>query len=270
MSATRLYFSVIVDDFDTAKQLLNSEIWIDRPYNDLILERSYGKPLGIIFVAGDGWREMRRFSMRTLREFGYGKQTNMQSVIDDEMTLLIEKVDKIANSEKALLSVKHLFTMPVLNILWSMVSAVRTSEDDIKLQKLIMLVDNLARATPIGGSILDLFPALRHVAPGMTGATFVRQCIKELQEYFQEVLDTRRKEGGYKEDSRDFIDMFINEIERHRELGTNPNHYTGSIEISYIMITYWTRVPNLTFSCCRRAVYYNHNRFVRGWLGNFQ
>lgn len=43
-------FSVIVDDFDTAKVLLNNETWIDRPFDDLMAERSYGKPLGTLFL----------------------------------------------------------------------------------------------------------------------------------------------------------------------------------------------------------------------------
>lgn len=170
---------------------------------------------------------MRRFSMRTLRDFGYGKVTDMQVVIDDEVALLMEKVEKVASKPDPILDVKHLFTMPVLNILWSMVSAVRAPNDEERLHELAMLVDTLARATPIGGTILDLFPWLRHVAPGLTGATFVRGCEEKLQNYFQEVLDDRRKEGGYKQEGRDFIDKFINEIDKHRELRSVPNHYTG-------------------------------------------
>lgn len=220
-------YIVLIDDFDTSKQLLNNEVWIDRPSNDLLLERSYGKPLGIIFVGGEGWREMRRFSMRTLRDLGYGKHKDMQSVIDDEVGFLLENLEKTASSKDAILDVKHLFTMPVLNILWSMVSSVRTGEDEVKLRKLTQLVDNLTKATPIGGSILDVFPGLRHVFPESTGFTFMQKCFSELQAYFRELLESRRKEGVYKEDCRDFIDMFIKEIDKHEKLGSSPNHYTG-------------------------------------------
>lgn len=222
---TLIFLKVLIDDFDTSKQLLNNEVWVDRPSNDLLLERSYGKPLGIIFVGGEGWREMRRFAMRTLRDFGYGKQKDMQSAIDDEVGSLLESVEKVATSKSGILNVKHLFTMPVLNILWSMVSSVRTTEDEAKLRKLTKLVDNLTKATPIGGSILDLFPSLRFVFPDQTGFTFMRKCFSELQGYFRELLESRRKDGGYKEDCRDFIDMFIKEIDKHE--GSSPNHYTG-------------------------------------------
>lgn len=38
--------AVLVDDFDTSKVLLTNETWIDRPHQDFMSERSYGKLLG--------------------------------------------------------------------------------------------------------------------------------------------------------------------------------------------------------------------------------
>ncbi|CAL8072230.1 unnamed protein product [Orchesella dallaii] len=225
---------VIIDDFETAKQILNHETWVNRPYNQRIGERSFGKPLGIIFVNGDSWKEMRRFSMRTLRDFGYGKQTSMQAVLDEEVKALISKVELIATCPEPIMEIKHLFTMPVLNILWSMVSNVRTAEDDVKLRKLIKLVDNLAKANPIGGNILSIFPFLRFVFPVWTGHTMAQKCHKELQEYFRDILERRRSEGSYNDDKRDFIDTFIQEIDRHSKIGSNPNHYTDEQFITTI------------------------------------
>lgn len=44
---------------------------------------------------------------------------------------------------------------------------------------------------------------------------------------FQDILDKRRQEGSYKNDKRDFIDMFIQEIDKHLKLNSQPNFYTG-------------------------------------------
>lgn len=157
---------------------------MDRPFNPRIAERSFGKPLGIIFPSGQGWKEMRRFSMRTLRDFGYGKQTSMEFGLSEEVNLLVEKIGAYVGNKEGL-PVKHLFTMPVLNILWSMVSNVRTREDDEKLKKLIILVDNLAKANPIGGNIQAIFPFLKYIAPEMTGYNAMKKCHRELQQYFK-------------------------------------------------------------------------------------
>lgn len=39
--------AVIFDDFETIKKLLNHELWVDRFFNSLFAERSFGKALGI-------------------------------------------------------------------------------------------------------------------------------------------------------------------------------------------------------------------------------
>lgn len=145
---------------------------------------------GIIFSAGDAWKEMRRFSIRTLRDFGMGKQSEMQTVIDEEVNKLLSKVDQtLVKAQKEgnepLLETKHLFTMPVLNILWSMVSNIRTPEDDAKMHKLITLVDNLTKANPVGGNLLSIFPFLRFIFPNWSGHAYAQKCYRELQEYFR-------------------------------------------------------------------------------------
>lgn len=144
--------------------------------------------IGIIFVGGDGWREMRRFSTRTLRDFGFGKQSTMQGLMEDEANQLLEKMEQIENSPEKIVNFKHLFTMPVLNILWGMISSVRTSADDEKLKRLVILVNNIVTATPIGGTILDLFPGLRFIFPNLTGVAYIRRMVTELQEYFEVIL----------------------------------------------------------------------------------
>lgn len=207
------FLAVLVDDFDTAKVLLTTDTWIDRPHQDLMSERSYGKLLGtilrcwlllfnwqikdkifsislknilgIIFSVGDGWREMRRFSTRTLRDFGFGKQNAMQTLMEDEANHLLSKMEEVANSPGKIINFKHLFTMSVLNILWGMISSVRTAEDDEKLKRLLIIVDTLTKENPMGGSVLDLFPKLRHVFPNMTGMAARRKLVREIQEYFE-------------------------------------------------------------------------------------
>lgn len=128
---------------------------------------------------------MRRFSTRTLRDFGFGKQGAMQTLMEDEAKELLNKMEQIDNTPEKIVDFQHLFTMPVLNILWGMISSVRTPEDDEKLKKLVELVDNLAKNVPMGGSILDMYPKLRHVFPYLTKIVYVRILVKELQEYFE-------------------------------------------------------------------------------------
>ena len=47
---------------------------------------------GIVFTAGTQWEEQRRFALRTMRDFGFGKQV-MDSVILDEVEKLTNVLD---------------------------------------------------------------------------------------------------------------------------------------------------------------------------------
>jgi len=128
---------------------------------------------------------MRRFTIKTLKDFGYGKTKSMESVLDDEVKGLLGKLEALRVDHKGQVPMKGLFNMPVLNVLWSMVCETRSAEDDKKLQELFELVDKLSRATPIAGGILIPFPYLRFFFPKLTGNTYVRECNYKLQEYFR-------------------------------------------------------------------------------------
>ena len=52
-----------------------------------------GKAGGIILASGEEWREMRRWTISTLRDFGAGKNLMQQRILD-EIEILFEDVDR--------------------------------------------------------------------------------------------------------------------------------------------------------------------------------
>lgn len=49
--------------------------------------------LGILFTNGDVWKEMRRFALGTLKDFGMGKRSTEEKILD-ECHYLIEKIEQ--------------------------------------------------------------------------------------------------------------------------------------------------------------------------------
>ena len=72
--------------------------------------------LGLFFSQGETWKEQRRFTVKTLGEFGFGK-SSMEELVWEET----EKFWEYLSSQlKKPLQVSGLFNISMLNILWRM------------------------------------------------------------------------------------------------------------------------------------------------------
>ncbi|XP_021957549.2 cytochrome P450 2J6 [Folsomia candida] len=215
---------LLIQDLELSKECLSSDNWIDRPFDELIGDRSFGKSLGIIFSSGNNWREMRRFTTRTLRDFGFGKNKSMESVIDEEISLLFTKMDHAANSGEAL-PMRQFFTVSILNILWSMVAGVRFAHDDGRLKTLIQLLDETTKNSPVETNIAQMFPVLWNVikhTPKMKSRSVFHT---RLQAFFRELIQERRESRNPNEEPKDFIDVFLKEIEQQKDAGVEASYF---------------------------------------------
>jgi len=50
--------------------------------------------------------------------------------------------------------------------------------------------------------------------------------------FAQDILHERRAEGFYKEEQRDFIDVFLKEIDAHKNDNAETNLYTGELIVN--------------------------------------
>ena len=134
---------------------------------------------------------MRRFSVRTLRDFGFGKQKSMEMTIQEELNYLTQSLnDRLtADGGKSIVDMKQYFTISVLNILWNMIAGTRFTHEDKKLHKLLVLLDQVIRANAIGSlgtTMYTAFPFLRHIIPKTTTHRQQRlQLFTELHKFFQ-------------------------------------------------------------------------------------
>ncbi|CAL8121818.1 unnamed protein product [Orchesella dallaii] len=218
---------VVIDDYDVIRQVLQSDVWLNRPTDKWMMERSFGKSLGILWGNSDSWREIRRFTIRTLRDFGFGKQTGQDAVMEEELTELMKRLDEKIELEGSEVYMSQFFTVSVLNILWSMMAGTRFSHEDAKLTKIVKHIYDNTRFINATGNILMAFPALRTMLRKLTGVGEARkQLIADMQKQFQDILDERRALKYYKDDQRDFIDVFLSEIDKHAGDNSIDNYYT--------------------------------------------
>lgn len=96
---------------------------------------SFTTHAGVIFTEGQEWQEQRRFTMRSLRDFGFGKKS-LESIIQQEICELIENLQKECRSG-APISTTNKFNPAVLNAIWTIMMGERFKQDDPELAKAI-------------------------------------------------------------------------------------------------------------------------------------
>ena len=94
---------VVIADYDMMKELLKHESLSGRPKTVPISEfrpghgteavDNLGRNLGVLLSQGSHWREHRRFLLRNLRDFGFGKN-EMEDAILDEIEKLSSELQK--------------------------------------------------------------------------------------------------------------------------------------------------------------------------------
>jgi methyl farnesoate epoxidase/farnesoate epoxidase len=70
---------IIVTGYEALREVFNREDFSHRPKIWQFDFLSDGKALGVFFSNGHLWKEQRRFVLRNLRDFGFGK-SSMESV----------------------------------------------------------------------------------------------------------------------------------------------------------------------------------------------
>ncbi|XP_048194594.1 cytochrome P450 2C5-like isoform X2 [Perognathus longimembris pacificus] len=176
------------------------------------------KGLGIIFSNGHRWKEMRRFALMTLRNFGMGKRS-IEERVQEEAHCLVEELRKTNGSP---CDPTFILGCAPCNVICSIVFQNRF---DYKDQNFLYLMKTLNEDSKISSSpwiqIYNLFPNLLQYAPGshktvLKNADYVESYILKKVKEHEESLDVNNP--------RDFIDCFL--IKMKQENHKEPSEFT--------------------------------------------
>ncbi|XP_069041133.1 cytochrome P450 2B4-like isoform X2 [Lepisosteus oculatus] len=169
--------------------------------------------LGILMAPyGDSWKQQRRFSLVTLRNFGLGKRS-LEERIAEEAKCLIQELEEQGGQPY---NPQFLFHNAASNIICSIVFGNRFDYSDEAFVRLLRIMNNNAYLT--GSPIAQLFnlaPFIKHF-PGPHQK--IQQNAREVLEFVGEAVKQHRDTLD-RDNLRDFIDAYIVEMERQR---SNP------------------------------------------------
>ena len=101
---------------------------------------------GIMFSEGPLWKEQRRFTLRQLRDLGFGK-TSAEDLIREEIHELVEAIRAASKADAGrVVNLKGIFNVSVLNVLWAIIGGRRYKHDDIQFKQILGVVESFFRS----------------------------------------------------------------------------------------------------------------------------
>ncbi|GLV42629.1 Cytochrome P450 305a1 [Carabus blaptoides fortunei] len=209
---------VVAFSYPIVSTVLSSNVFAGRPDNFFIRTRCMGTRRGITCVDGPLWTEQRNFTVRHLRNAGYGKET-METLINEELDDIILLLEK----ERPDIDFESIFPPSVLNILWTLSTGIRLHRDDQRLQSLVSMLNKRSKAFDIAGGTMNQLPWLRFIIPEKIGYSLLVKLNKEMKEFFVDTIEQHHEtwQPGRRDD---LIYSFITEMKTNEE--ENKNTFT--------------------------------------------
>ncbi|NXP46004.1 CP2DH protein, partial [Heliornis fulica] len=228
---------VVLNGYKTVKEALvhQSENFADRPYFPVYEHLGYGhksegkapdiscssKIPGIVVARyGHIWKEMRKFTLSTLRNFGMGKKS-LEDRVTEEAGFLCSAV----NSEEGRpFDLRFLVNNAVCNVICTTVYGERFNYGDETFEKLLHLFENsLNDEAGFLPELLNVVPVLLCI-PGVPQKVFGGQ--KAFMDFIDVLID-KHMETWNPAYTRDFTDAFLKEMKKGKvaeESGFNYNN----------------------------------------------
>ncbi|XP_029574380.1 cytochrome P450 2K1 [Salmo trutta] len=209
---------VVLAGYKTVKQALvnHAEVFGDRGVNHLFSEINKGH--GIVFANGDSWKEMRRFALTNLRDFGMGKKASEEKIIE-EVRYLIEVFEE--HKGKAF-DTTQAMNYAVSNIICSIVYGSRFEYSDPRFRR---SVDQANESMQLGGSIsIQLYNMFPWLGPLVKNKRLIIKNIADNKEEMKELVKGL-KETLNPQMCRGFVDSFLVQKQNLEESGNMNSHY---------------------------------------------
>ncbi|XP_053577656.1 cytochrome P450 2G1-like [Bombina bombina] len=169
---------------------------------------------GLGFANGEIWKQMRTFTLKTLKNFGMGKKS-IEEKIQEETQFMLDEMRKL--KEKPI-DPTMILMKAVSNILCSILFGNRFEYNEKPFNKLLnILEETLHHLSNTLGQLYNILPKLMNCIPGPHKKIFsltdeLLAVIEENVKVHQDTLDQNAP--------RDFIDCFLIKMQQEKQ---NPN-----------------------------------------------
>ncbi|CAJ0559693.1 unnamed protein product, partial [Mesorhabditis spiculigera] len=220
-------------------------------FNNLEMTKMYrGGNYGVVETAGDLWRDQRRFTLHTLRDFGMGKNI-MEERVMLEVEYLLERREKQMDS----FEMQKEFDISVGSIINNILFGYRYDED--KLEEFFFVKGSISQQMKEFMNpklfLLILYPWLRYLPYFNTACQRLFGYRDLLFNYFRKQIATKEKEFDLDEEPNDFVECFLKE--RSKRKGTESEEFYSEMQLLNLVFDLWvagmeTTANTLTWGVC--------------------
>ncbi|XP_052068662.1 cytochrome P450 2B4-like [Mytilus californianus] len=202
---------VVINGHENLKDALvkQGDMFSDRPDNFFFTRLLQHQ--GIIGSSGLLWKESRFFTQKTLKDFGFGKRS-LQDKIMEEVTILLKTIE---NTKGETFTLKPLIQGVFSNIVTSIMFNRRFDYDDPQMMKIRDMLHEHLTDSEFSG-ILDAIPFLESFPGDLFHAKRLLTVERKLDEFIQKCLD-EHKQTLDENNILDYTDAYLSEMKKRQK-----------------------------------------------------
>ncbi|XP_043266373.1 probable cytochrome P450 304a1 [Venturia canescens] len=217
-------YTIVVNDYFGIKEVLRRQEFDGRVGEiHLAKARAFGQKLGIFFNDDTEWLTQRRFALRYLRDFGFGRRhEKFESVVAHEVHVLMDILKKgpsgdlektIANNSLALFP--DVLYASCSNPIWFVMTGEMYDRQDYEtLRKVCRKAMLFQRNADTAGGAITLTSWLRHFGNGF-GFKRIMEGNYAMVDFIKNFVNKRKKSSHMEENEPEgFIDVYLNKLKQ--------------------------------------------------------
>uniref|UniRef100_A0AC35EXM7 Cytochrome P450 n=1 Tax=Panagrolaimus sp. PS1159 TaxID=55785 RepID=A0AC35EXM7_9BILA len=199
---------IVISDAQVLKDTMikQGDKFAGRPHSNLMVE-FIGGNYGLIFSDNSFWREQKRFALKVLRDFGFGKPILEQTIIDQAQAVC----DRLKAMNEEPVDLTKLLTIAVGNVIFQLsFNKTEDFDDDLVFNFRNEMLEIAAIFCHPFAFLLELFPKLKFLDP-LFGGVYQRalNLNNNVMNMMREHISEHRKTINYDEEPQDYIDAFL-------------------------------------------------------------
>ncbi|KAJ8029292.1 Cytochrome P450 2J6 [Holothuria leucospilota] len=208
-------YIVVLNNIESIHDAFTRPEFQDRPRLDFSLAR---KGEGVSISNGKVWQEQRKFVHQIFRNFGVGK-ASFEDAIVEETTFL---TDALLQSDGKVVNIEHLLKSAVSNVISSVTIGQRFQYNDEYFQNVLAKIHDMLEHSMIASQLSLFLPFIKYI-PFSSSAKIV-DSMKTLINFHDKVT-TEHKAKFDVENMKDIMDAYLFEIKKGNDVFNEDNMY---------------------------------------------